>query len=282
MKFSRKVTAVVGFGLIVVVNAIVLVGVAYNRTGEAESSLRLTERELNVPSPWAFQKENSGLGLKLFWRVRDEQRETRAYYFSFAGPGSTASWLNDDKLKQLGVEMPPKAPTMAQKRAYEKQGSKEVFLVLEFDGPTYRDVLQRTRELAAAPQAEGKQAADAAAWQAKRLAYEESDSSRLFVIDAGLDRAALRIKYPDRSRYAIVQGRIHPPPFANGKRDVGRVERLAIDSVNVPLQFRPVFEGVTPRNFYAISQPYNGPRFATTVAFGKRLEPWLTAATRQP
>ena len=38
------------------------------------------------------------------------------------------------------------------------------------------------------------------------LVREENESSRLFVIDAGLDSAALRTKYPDRARYAIVQG----------------------------------------------------------------------------
>jgi hypothetical protein len=283
MKRSVSLTAAAGLGLIAAVNAWILIGVAYNRSGEPESSLRLTERELSAPHQWAFQKENSGLSLKLLWRVRDEDNEARGYYYAFGGVGGRATWLNESKLKELGIEVSPTSLTEAQKRRYAKLGSKEVFLVLEFDGPTYRALLERTREHARAPKGEGSQGSQAAEVQAKLLGHEELHSSRLFVIDAGLDVSALRRKYPDRTRYAIVQGRIYPPPVVGyGKGNLGLVEALAVDSVNVPLEFRPVLVGAASRGFYPMVESPAGPQFEVAVAFGKRLEPWLTGATRKP
>jgi uncharacterized protein DUF4824 len=283
MLWPAKWTAAAGLGLIAAVNAWVLVGVAYNRGGEPESALRLTDRELSVPRPRAFQKENSGLSLRLLWRVRDEENEARGFNFGYGGIGGRATWLNEAKLRDLGIQVPPKSASDAEKRRYRKLGSKEALLVLEFDGPAYRAVLERARERANAPPAPGKQGPQAAELPAKLLRYEEQDSSRLFVIDAGLDAATLRAKYPDRARYAIVKGRVRPLPSGYGKTEVGMVEALSVDSVNVPLELRSVFEGVTPRPYYAFGQPSPpGPGFEAAVVFGKRLEPWLTVATRKP
>ena len=254
MRLSRKATAMAGIGLILAVNAIALVGVAYNRSGEPESTLRLTERELGAPGNWGFQKENSGLSLRLLFRVLDERSDPYGY-FSFAGVGGNASWLTEEKLKELGFSPPGKSLTAAQKRAYDKQGAKEVLLVLEFDGSAYRAALERARKRAAAPAGEGKEAAQKAEMVANMLRHEERESSRLFVVDAGLDAARLRARYPDRSRYAIVQGRVHPPAYDYARTNTGTVEGLAIDGVNVPLGFRPVFDGVTARSYYPLSQP---------------------------
>ena len=44
MNWSRMHTTIAGVGLIVVVNAVALLGAAYNRSGEPESVLRLSER----------------------------------------------------------------------------------------------------------------------------------------------------------------------------------------------------------------------------------------------
>ena len=69
MKWSAKYTVIGGLALITGVNAIALGGVAYNRSGEAESTLRLSERELRAPYKWSGSKENSGLALHLDWRT---------------------------------------------------------------------------------------------------------------------------------------------------------------------------------------------------------------------
>ena len=40
--------------------------------------------------------------------------------------------------------------------------------------------------------------------------------SRLFIVDAGLDRTRLRQRYPDRAHYAIVHGTIRPFAMHDG------------------------------------------------------------------
>ncbi len=276
---------VAGVGLILVVNAIALVRVAYNRSGEPESLLRLSQRELSVPRPWGWRTENSGLTLTLQWRV--PLADERNVYYGFAGRSAPAAWLDAAKLNELGIRPLQPSATEAEKRRYEKVGPKEVLLVLELDGPAYRAALERTRESArekadAARNSSAPALKNGADFAQKLLDQEEQSSSRLFVIDAGLDLERLRAKYPNRSQYAIVHGRIHPPRVAGyGQPNAGYVEGLASDQVNVSLEYRPVFDAVPPPA-YRLGERYGGPKFEAAVAIGKRLEPWLVSARRQP
>ena len=61
--------AIMAAALLVLTNIIVLVGVAYNRMGDTETSLLLTERELSLPYRSYSKKENSGLSLRVNWNV---------------------------------------------------------------------------------------------------------------------------------------------------------------------------------------------------------------------
>jgi len=69
MTWSLKHTLISGLGLIALTNAVALVGVTYNRSGEPEAKLSLTQRELRTPYRWYGNRENSGLALSLIWRV---------------------------------------------------------------------------------------------------------------------------------------------------------------------------------------------------------------------
>jgi hypothetical protein len=96
---------------------------------------------------------------------------------------------------------------------------------------------------------------------------EQRDNSRLFVIDAGIDLQKLRATYPDRTRYAIVHGLIRPNVvFGQDGRIGGAISELHAEHINVPFNYRQVFETTAP--------------FEVTVAFGKRLEPWIIEASR--
>jgi len=110
------------------------------------------------------------------------------------------------------------------------------------------------------------------------LTAEQNENSRLFVVDAGLDLGTLERTYPDRNRYAIVRGRIRPRvvgEFSATAKLYGSVSQVSCDAINVPLQFRAVF----PASSTGLRLPkYGGPRFHVTVAFGRRLEPWIVAA----
>ncbi|MFT4764295.1 MAG: hypothetical protein ACI9OH_001389 [Oleispira sp.] len=43
---------ILALSLVLLVNAFILIGVGYNRTGVAESTVVLTERELTMPYRW--------------------------------------------------------------------------------------------------------------------------------------------------------------------------------------------------------------------------------------
>jgi hypothetical protein len=265
-----KKTLIAGVGLIVVVNAIVLGGVAYNRSGEPESALHLSDRELTAPTRWYGNKENSGLALALNWRVLPPAPHDPNKH-SWASDG-TADWLNEAKMVALGFEksMPNQYPDKLSR--IREPLPKDVLLVLELDGPAYQAALARAVKSSEGASAEAKTPASDA------LKREQHESSRLFVVDAGLDVAALRAQYPDRSRYAIVHGQVRANwRFdQNGAALAGFVSHVSPESVHVPLDWRQVFEG-------ASAVRGDGPSpvaYAVEVKFGQRLEPWISQARR--
>ena len=100
-----------GLGLILASNAIAPAGVWYNRSGEPQAQLQLSEREIQLPyDSWLRGEENSGLRLQLAWREAD----------------ATWSWLDEAKLRELGF-----APSDLGRGA-----ERPLWLVLELDGPS--------------------------------------------------------------------------------------------------------------------------------------------------
>jgi len=273
MNWNRRTATVAGLALLVLTNAVALGGAAWNRSGEPDSRLQLSERELSVPwSAWAPPgAENSGLSLRLDWRcnpaAKTGARRTNHYYDD-ASPG----WLDTRKMAELGFDMgrPGRAPGL--QRPHEVR---EVWVVLELDGPAYR-----AWNAAAAAEAASAAAAEAAKPPPHVAAHVEvpHDGTRLFAVDAGLDRAALRARYADRAMYAVVRAKVGRLRDTEDVVDGGRIESLSIEEVNVPLALRPAFA--------AVQRPRRGgderSRFVATVAFGQRAEPWLVDARPLP
>ena len=284
-KWTRTHTLVAGIVLILATNAVALLGVAYNR-GEPESTLRLSGRELHLPYSWGFENENSGIALTLQWRVLTEQSDA-PYRLrkSYTGFGNVPDWLDKAILTALGFDVSKPEDTPQGRMHYDKLLPKEVLLVMELDGLAYSAALERMRQHLQKEEAlleanRGKKEFEERAKNAKRELYqEERINSRLFVIDAGLDVAGLRTRYPDRNRYAIVRGQIQPRLVEyNRKFKVeGYISGLSIDQIQVPAIYRRVFEpllkSVQANRYDAAVSPYE-----VSVAFGKRLEPWITGA----
>jgi hypothetical protein len=67
MKLTPRITLLAGGALILLVNAVALTGVYLNRSGEPESRLRLSERELGLPWDWRRQQgeQRAGAGPQL-------------------------------------------------------------------------------------------------------------------------------------------------------------------------------------------------------------------------
>jgi hypothetical protein len=280
MNSKRHLLRAAGLALIVLTNAVALGGVAWNRGGEPDSRLALSDRELAMPwSGFRPDSENSGLSLQLRWRCLPSQASARnrALYYGSEAP----AWLDAGKMRELGFDLRAPELTRPLDRApmRHRQLAREVWLVLELDGPAYRQSLAD-----AAKEAEAAKAADAAASRPEtkppvRAQAEDPDAeSRLFAVDAGLDRDALRARHADRAMYAIVRARVSPSPASEGAIEGGRIDALSIDEVNVPLALRPVFDGLQPPIYHRRANV----RFDATVAFGRRAEPWLAEAHTRP
>ena len=281
MTWSRTHTVIAGLSLIALTNVVALLGVAYNRNGEPEAKLSLTQRELHTPYRSYANRENSGLSLSLVWRVLREQ------FYDYTGMGGSPAWLDQAKMQALGFDTSaPAAYSDPRGRArYEKQLPREVLLVVELDGPAYRRSLELATEQVA--RAEAKLAASpgdkelGTRAKSAREAFdrETTRNSRLFVVDAGLNATVLRAAYPDTSRYALVRGSVRVDWTGRGSREVqGFISGLSIESINVPFALREVFGGAAQIDDF---DQRNRTPFEATVAFGKRFEPWITAAVKK-
>lgn len=281
MTWNRRIAAWAALALVVVANAVVLSGAALNRAGAPESTLRLTERELGPPGSLRTSgPEDGGVSLRLHWRTLQHVGGASANAVRAYEGGNAPTWLDAAKMKALGFAPSEPVPGHSSGR---RETAREVFVVLELDGPARREALRRVDEAlkeASAPNA-GAAPVDRRAVLpeledlSRALADERRSESRLFAVDAGLDKATLRARYPDRATVAIVRARISPRRETDGFDGAGRIDALDVDEVHVPLEWRPVFDGLSTRR---TDTSEARPRFDATVAVGQRLEPWLAAA----
>ncbi|WP_275545596.1 MULTISPECIES: DUF4824 family protein [unclassified Pseudomonas] len=239
-----------GLGLILTSNAVALAGVWYNRSGEPQAQLQLSEREIQLPyDSWLRGEENSGLRLQLAWRQAD----------------ADWSWLDEAKLRELGF-----APNDLGRSA-----ERPLWLVLELDGPSYRKQVERAKAalasaqtaLAAIPQDETlRQQRDQ---RQLELRHEQEQATRLLLVDAGLDAGALRKAWPDRQAQVILAGRLTPYRYGDTPHYSASVA-LEGDRISVPRRYREAF-GQWRQYRYDEKRP----KVQVEVAFGQRHEPWL-------
>lgn len=276
--WTRRHTLFAGLALIIVVNAIVLSGVALNRSGEPESRVQLSERELQLPYGRWNSKENSGVELSLRWRVHAGNDAPDTYY-GYGSYGGTASWLDEPKMQALGFELSQDRQTARVKDRHSR--TKEVLLVLEIDGAAYQQSLEHARRKADAEEKlkadnPGNKEFDNRAKHAREYAESEAkENSRLFVVDAGLDQEALRSRYPDKTHYLIVRGQVRPQILTQQEgqnrqdRLSGYISSLSISQINVPVEFQHALK--------YDAQTSKPVPFEASLAYGQRLEPWIVA-----
>jgi len=220
--------------LVVLANVLVLAGVARNRTGEPEATLVLTPRELKAP--WRSDEQDSGVSLRL---------EINAPY------RSRSSGPFRDKLRDVGLD--PNAPQVLRRAddpnsSYVKSQSRRALAVLELDGEEWRRWLD--------------------GWEAdpNHWIKDPNTLSRLFVVDVGLDAAALRTHYPDRRRYAIIPASVSMVSWWNDGLEGAHVVPL-VTALHVPRQHSA---GLGPPD-----AAQDARAFKATVSYGSRLEPWI-------
>lgn len=273
--WTRWRTAALGAALIAVTNAVALLGVAYNRSGEPESVLTLSPREIGKAGDWGFGRENSSIELALRWRMTGADYYGFNYYVPEGDVEDSQPWIDRAGLAALGFDIPEQEDEGRWRRHIERLASREALVVLELDGPAYRRELARARRntevaqarAAALPNdAELKRRAEGAKNQLARI---EGEDTRLYMVDAGPDLAALRAKYPDNTRYGIVRAEIRPTLHERkGKPRLSAYARPVATRIMVPLAHRHAWE----RGSGAKAAPAE-----VKVAFGRRLEPWLVS-----
>lgn len=264
---------IAAFLLLVCTNGLVIFGVISNRSGQPDTVIALSQRELDTPYTYGVTK-NSGLSLHLRWQALPKDNGEFSYYSSYS---RTPAWFDENKLKELGFTMDNKEDNYAY--TYKRGLPKEVFIVLELGGEPHRQSI-RQLELAYERIAEtlenmpdDKDLLDEEERVKEALDHAESSASRLFAVDAGLDPITLREIYPDRSRYmvtrAIVEKHISYTDD-NIEKTVGYIRRLSIERIHVPLKFRNVLESIR-----STSPPMDD--YMVDVAFGRRYEPWIVS-----
>jgi hypothetical protein len=243
--------------LVVVASNAAALGFAWrNRSGEPDATVNLTERELRLVDRGS---ENTAIALGVTW-------------VDPANAPGAAGWLDREGLARLGFDVSLPVST-EQAGHYRSQPPRAAYVALEVDGDGWRSYLASIPE---GPERE-----------------EALRGSHLVPVDAGLDRAALRARHPDRRRVLVTRGSIglvfrqdagRPPTLT------GRLNVIYPAELSVPGPLRGPLEALAPapRPRFEPRQAWRGwplpadPRFSATVTWGRSLEPWLAAVDRMP
>jgi hypothetical protein len=260
MARHRRWPFISGVALTVITNAVVLAGAIHNRSGDPESTLTLTQRELALPYSYRQSRENTGLALRVLWRVESSEAQlngSRPVWY-----GGEPAWLDSAKLDELGIRVRARSPRNADGPSYSRSLPVDVLLVLEMNGSAYKRQLEHACRRAA----DSKAAKD-------DCAREENEASRLFIVDAGLDRDSLRKKYPDAATHAIVHGQIEATRTSDAFTSSlsGRIRGVSVEEIQVPVAMRAA---LGPDTVMRWNERHEKP-FEAAIAFGRRLEPWV-------
>ena len=124
-------------GLVVVTNVMFLSAANWNRRGEPEAVLSLTERELAMPT--ARQDEGAGLELSLLL-THEPPRVIRraARWRRYELPSVDYGWLDRSKLLELGfrLDFDPSLPDAAEH--YSHAMPRRAYVVVEYDGEAWK------------------------------------------------------------------------------------------------------------------------------------------------
>jgi hypothetical protein len=292
-RFGSPGVVAAGLALVLIADAAILATAARNRRGGPLAEITLTGRELSLPE---FREEdNSGLSLSLVLGDEPPPGVRRAAWRKGVRlPRVEHPWLDPAKLRDLGfrADIDPSDPEA--REACEKEGSRTVYLVLEYEGEAWRDWLAGREERVG----ELRRKVDSGAADRKTLenaeallALDRTMRSRLFAVDAGLDLEGLLRRYPDRARHAVARGIVSLGIFqpAEGAARLAANLQVLPERVHVPAGIRPTLLPFLPRETedqvlkrerseVEVAWPAPAPpRYRAVLALGRRLEPWLVS-----
>ncbi|MCJ8169488.1 DUF4824 family protein [Atopomonas sediminilitoris] len=271
---TGKRTLLLALALMLGCNALLLAGVAYNRSGVPDSVLTLSERELMRDSSRLLDEgDDSSLRLELQWRYPHDSAQ-RGYYLS--------DWLSRERLHELGFSVPA-AHDRPARRQYQRQLSRTAYLVLEFDGPAYQALLQHAHDKLSEAKATLAKQGQKKRWQDELDAAEEHHQalhqrhSRLVLIDADLSAQRLRQRYADRSRYLIVPGQLAPRLLHPDRAPYYSAQATLLNPhIQIPTELHAALQD-WPERWTKNPLPQR-----VQISTGQRYESWLSAVLKPP
>ncbi len=235
--------------LMVLLVVAAFVGLAgWNRSGERQSSITVSERELPLPAITITRETASGVQLRLSFERRAEPLEAR-------------NWLTETKLRALGfpLNVPLGDPSAAD--TYIDVPPRVAWIVLEYDGPAWKEIEQRR------------------ALQRPEIRRGYWASSRLVPVDAGPDFDPLRDRYG--AGHLIVRGIVavsYIGSSGGGPLLYGWVRELVPSTLTVPRNLVSVLEGIEPASISgSVSEPAPEfePRYEIDLGVGRLGIPFI-------
>jgi hypothetical protein len=251
--------------LVLVTNLVVLLGVARNRLGTPDATVVLSDRELTFVD---LGDENSGMAV----RLRYDRSEA-------------SDRLDRPKLEACGFDFSVPLDAEGAEFHYEKQLPRPAFVVFELGGESWDRWLESQREeldRQAERVASGELARVEHEARQERFESERRTRSRLFAVDAGLDPASLRDRYPENDRFLVLPAVIRTDVFRGPLRVVGRIVDLGSSRIYLGSEEREPLEALRSRSTpgpasEGVRPPGERvePRVEVTLKVGRRHEPWV-------
>jgi hypothetical protein len=247
-------------GVVVIANGATFVPVARDARGEPDATVTLTERELRLVNAG---RDNTGMTMLLVPQQTTTPTFNRAHLSSLGFDCSVDPASADAEAHYNSLAMIPRA----------------TYLALD----TAADPATGTEQPAAG---DAKQLADRDKLQQQR--------SRLRIVDADNDRAALRRRHPDRGRFLIVRGTVRlwlmkPVEMVGEVSTVAPREKWEVAGAGsietrqlwVPRRWQPLLAAIGSRDpssdGYWTEVLNHLPRFEVTLQYGHDLLPAIVA-----
>ena len=172
-------------------------------------------------------------------------------------PEKPGGWLDRSKLQQLGFASSVDANSPDAERYYQRQRPRIVFVALEYDGPAWSEMYERS----------------VAEQRARNKVTNWTDNgpshSHLVAMDADPDPANLRRRYPNGMTVVILPAVVSVTLESRPTRVVGRIQQLP-SSIHVPRPFSDQFLAAAKQAgqqdlFYRVH-----------LRYGASFEPWIT------
>ena len=251
--------------VVLLANAFALVHAARNRSGETQTGIALTDRELY----YRHDSDDSGVALTLRWVDHGSQG-----YSPFLTPDDlvAATWLNQSKLRELGFDCSVNPADQNASSFYARQSARTGFAAFEYEGDAWKRWLELRRRIT-----------DAEPGQRRTFDYDRRGATRLAIIDAASDATSLRTRHPDGGRVLVLPAVFRVSVQGPRRMDAGdqwtpaRLTGYIQEVPSIIHVSKPFSDSFRNHSQTSRSQDREDALYTVHLRYGRYLEPWVTA-----